>query len=309
MAKSVIITCAITGGIHTPTMSEHLPITPSQIAQASVEAAEAGAAIIHLHARNPENGKPDPNPDLFMDFLPRIKQQSNAVLNVSTGGGLGMTREERLRAAVRASPEMASLNVGSLNFGIFPMMAKYKDWKHDWEPKFLEMTKDFIFRNTFADIEYVIKELGEGHGTRFEFECYDLGHLYNLAWIVEQGWVKPPFFVQMVFGILGGVGADLDNLMHMHTIAEKLFGGSYEWSVLAAGRHQMPFATQAALLGGNLRVGMEDSLYIGPGQKTTSNAEQVKKIRTIVENLGRTVATPDEARQRLGLKGGSEVNF
>lgn len=309
MAKSVIITCATTGGIHTPTMSEHLPITPSEIAQASVEAAEAGAAIIHLHARNPDNGKPDPNPDLFMDFLPRIKQQSDAVLNVSTGGGLGMTREERLRAAVKASPEMASLNVGSLNFGIFPMMAKYKEWKFDWEPKFLEMTKDFIFRNTFADIEYVIKELGEGHGTKFEFECYDLGHLYNLAWIVEQGWVKPPFFVQMVFGILGGVGADLDNLMHMHTIAEKLFGGSYEWSVLAAGRHQMPFATQAALLGGNLRVGMEDSLYIGPGQKAMSNAEQVRKIRAIVENLGRTVATPDEARQRLGLKGASEVNF
>ncbi|RWN01017.1 MAG: 3-keto-5-aminohexanoate cleavage protein [Mesorhizobium sp.] len=309
MAKSVIITCATTGGIHTPTMSEHLPITPSEIAQASVEAAEAGAAIIHLHARNPENGKPDPNPDLFMDFLPRIKQRSNAVLNVSTGGGLGMTREERLRAAVRASPEMASLNVGSLNFGIFPMLAKYKDWKHDWEPQFLEMTKDFIFRNTFADIEYVIKELGEGHGTKFEFECYDLGHLYNLAWIVEQGWVKPPFFVQMVFGILGGVGPDLDNLMHMHTIAEKLFGGDYEWSVLAAGRHQMPFATQAALLGGNLRVGMEDSLYIGPGQKATSNAEQVQKIRAIVENLGRTVATPEEARQRLGLKGVSEVNF
>ncbi|CDX37075.1 conserved hypothetical protein [Mesorhizobium sp. ORS 3359] len=309
MAKSVIITCATTGGIHTPTMSEYLPITPSEIAQASVGAAEAGAAIIHLHARNPENGKPDPNPDLFMDFLPRIKQQSNAVLNVSTGGGLGMTREERLRAAVRASPEMASLNVGSLNFGIFPMLAKYNDWKHDWEPKFLEMTKDFIFRNTFADIEYVIKELGEGHGTKFEFECYDLGHLYNLAWIVEQGWVKPPFFVQMVFGILGGVGPDLDNLMHMHTIAEKLFRGSYEWSVLAAGRHQMTFATQAALLGGNLRVGLEDSLYIGPGQKATSNAEQVQKIRTIVENLGRSVATPDEARQRLGLKGGSEVNF
>ncbi len=309
MAKSVIITCATTGGIHTPTMSEHLPITPSEIAQASVEAAEAGAAIIHLHARNPENGKPDPNPDLFMDFLPRIKQQSNAVLNVSTGGGLGMTREERLRAAVRASPEMASLNVGSLNFGIFPMLAKYKDWKHEWEPKFLEMTKDFIFRNTFADIEYVIKELGDDHGTKFEFECYDLGHLYNLAWIVEQGWVKPPFFIQMVFGILGGVGPDLDNLMHMHTIAEKLFGGSYEWSVLAAGRHQMPFATQAALLGGNLRVGMEDSLYIGPGQKATSNAAQVRKIRGIVENLGRGIATPDEARQRLGLKGGSEVKF
>ncbi|KUM24383.1 3-keto-5-aminohexanoate cleavage protein [Mesorhizobium loti] len=309
MAKSVIITCATTGGIHTPTMSEYLPITPTEIAQASVEAAEAGAAIIHLHARNPENGKPDPSPELFMDFLPRIKQQSNAVLNVSTGGGLGMTREERLRAAVKASPEMASLNVGSLNFGIFPMMAKYKDWKHDWEPKFLEMTKDFIFRNTFADIEYVIKELGDGHGTKFEFECYDLGHLYNLAWIVEQGWVKPPFFVQMVFGILGGVGADLDNLMHMHTIAEKLFGGSYEWSVLAAGRHQMPFATQAALLGGNLRVGLEDSLYIGPGEKAKSNADQVRKVRQIVENLGRTIATADEARQRLGLKGASEVSF
>lgn len=309
MAKSVIITCATTGGIHTPTMSEHLPITPSQIAQASVEAAEAGAAIIHLHARNPENGRPDPNPDLFMEFLPRIKQQSNAVLNVSTGGGLGMTREERLRAAVRASPEMASLNVGSLNFGIFPMLSRYKEWKHDWEPEFLEMTRDFIFKNTFADIEYVIRELGDGHGTKFEFECYDLGHLYNLAWIIDQGWVKPPFFVQMVFGILGGVGPDLDNLMHMHTIAEKLFGGSYEWSVLAAGRHQMPFATQAALLGGNLRVGLEDSLYIGPGQKATSNAEQVTKIRQIVENLGRTVATPDEARQRLGLKGASEVKF
>lgn len=309
MAKSVIITCAPTGGIHTPTMSEHLPITPTEIAQASIEAAEAGAAIIHLHARNPENGKPDPSPDLFMDFLPRIKQSCNAVLNVTTGGGLGMTREERLRAAVRASPEMASLNMGSMNFGIFPMLQKYDNWKHAWEPEFLEMTKDFIFRNTFSDIEYALKELGDGHGTRFEFECYDLGHLYNLAWVVEQGWVKPPFFVQMVFGILGGVGPDLDNLVHMHTIADKLFGDDYEWSVLAAGRHQMPFITQSALLGGNLRVGMEDSLYIGPGQKAKSSAEQVRKIRSIVENLGRTVATPDEARQRLGLKGGDQVGF
>ena len=309
MAKSVIITCAPTGGIHTPTMSEHLPITPTQIAEASIEAAEAGAAIIHLHARNPETGQPDPNPDLFMEFLPRIRQACNAILNVSTGGGLGMTREERLRAATRASPEMASLNVGSMNFGIFPMRQRYSDWKHAWEPQFLEMTRDFIFRNTFADIEYVVKELGEGHGTRFEFECYDLGHLYNLAWLVDQGWVKPPFFVQMVFGILGGVGADLDNLMHMHTIADKLFGTQYEWSVLAAGRHQMPFATQSALLGGNLRVGMEDSLYIGPGEKATSNAQQVRKIRSIVENLGLKVATADEARRRLGLKGGDRVAF
>jgi len=309
MSKSVIITCAPTGGIHTPTMSEHLPITPSQIAQASIEAAEAGAAIIHLHARNPENGRPDPDPALFMEFLPRIKQACSAVLNISTGGGLGMSREERIMAATRSSPEMASLNVGSMNFGIFPMLQKYKDWKYDWEPQFLEMTRDFIFRNSFADMEYMIKELGEGHGTKFEFECYDLGHLYNLAWLVDQGWVKPPFFVQMVFGILGGVGADLDNLMHMHTIANKLFGSDYEWSVLAAGRYQLPFTTGAALLGGNLRVGMEDSLYIGPGEKAVSSAQQVRKIRTIIENLGLKIASAQEARVRLGLKGGDRVNF
>ncbi|WP_296747399.1 3-keto-5-aminohexanoate cleavage protein [Mesorhizobium sp.] len=309
MSKPVIITCAPTGGIHTPTMSEHLPITPSEIAKASIDAAEAGAAIIHLHARNPETGKPDPRPELFQDFLPRIKQSCNAVLNITTGGGLGMTREERLRAASAVSPEMASMNMGSMNFGIFPMLDKYSNWKHDWEPEFLAMTRDFIFRNTFGDIEYSLRELGEAHGTRFEFECYDLGHLYNLAWVVDQGWVKPPFFVQMVFGILGGVGADLDNLVHMHTIAEKLFGNDYEWSVLAAGRHQLPFTTQAALLGGNLRVGMEDSLYIGPGQKATSSAEQVRKIRSIVENLGRTIATPDEARTRLALKGANSVAF
>ncbi|MEM6677737.1 MAG: 3-keto-5-aminohexanoate cleavage protein [Pseudomonadota bacterium] len=309
MAKPVIITCAPTGGIHTPSMSPHLPITPSEIAAASIEAAEAGASIIHLHARNPEDGRPDPDPDLFMQFLPRIKQATDAVMNVSTGGGLGMTREERLRAALRASPEMASMNMGSMNFGIFPMLQKYQDWQHAWEPDFLEMTRDFIFRNTFADIEYAMKELGEAHGTRFEFECYDLGHLYNLAWVVDQGWVEPPFFVQMVFGILGGVGADLDNLMHMHTIAEKLFGDAYEWSVLGAGRHQMPFVTQSAMLGGNVRVGLEDSLYIGPGQKAVSNAEQVRKIRSILEALGHSIATPTEARARLGLKGADQVAF
>ena len=309
MAKSVIITCAPTGGIHTPTMSPHLPITPEDIATAAIEAAEAGAAVIHLHARNPETGQPDPRPELFLDFMRRISAQSNAVLNVSTGGGLGMSREERLRAAVATSPEMASLNVGSLNFGIFPMLEKYTQWKHDWEPEFLEMTRDFIFKNTFADLEYVVKELGHGHGTKFEFECYDLGHLYNLAWLIDQGWLEPPFFVQMVFGVLGGVGVDLDNLQHMHTIAEKLFGDDYEWSVLAAGRHQMPFATQAAMLGGNLRVGMEDSLFIGPGELTPSNAAQVTKIRGIIESLGHTVATPDEARQRLALKGADRVTF
>jgi uncharacterized protein (DUF849 family) len=290
-------------------MSPHLPITPEEIAAAAVEAASAGAAVIHLHARNPETGQPDPRPELFLDFMGRIKAESDAVLNVSTGGGLGMSREERLRAAVATSPEMASLNVGSLNFGLFPMLEKYSQWKHEWEPAFLEMTRDFIFKNTFADLEYVVKELGQGHGTRFEFECYDLGHLYNLAWLIDQGWIEPPFFVQMVFGVLGGVGADLDNRQHMHTIAEKLFGDSYEWSVLAAGRHQMSFATQAAMLGGNLRVGMEDSLFIGPGELTPSNAAQVTKIRGIVESLGHTVATPDEARRRLGLKGADRVTF
>ena len=309
MAKSVIITCAPTGGIHTPTMSPYLPITPDEIATAAIDASKAGASIIHLHARDPSNGRPDPDPELFMQFLPVIKEASDAVINVSTGGGLGMSIEERLAAATKASPEMASLNMGSLNFGIFPMLEKYSNWKHNWEPDFLEMTRDFIFPNTFKTIEHTLKELGEGHGTRFEFECYDLGHLYNLAWFVDKGMVKPPFFIQMVFGILGGVGADLDNLMHMHTIADKLFGDDYEWSVLAAGRHQMSFATQSAMLGGNLRVGLEDSLYIGPGELAKSNADQVTKIRSIIENLGHTVATPSEARERLALKGSSNVKF
>ena len=309
MAKSVIITCAATGGIHTPTMSPYLPVTPSEIATAAIDAAEAGASIIHLHARDPETGKPDPRPETFMQFLPVIKQATDAVINISTGGGLGMTIEERLMAATTASPEMASMNMGSMNFGIFPLLEKYSEWKHDWEPEFLEKTRDFIFPNTFATIEYGLKTLGEGHGTRFEFECYDLGHLYNLAWFVDKGMVKPPFFIQMVFGIMGGVGADLDNLMHMHTIADRLFGDQYEWSVLAAGRHQMPFATQSAMLGGNLRVGLEDSLYIGRGELAKSNAEQVSKIRSIIENLGLTVATPAEARERLALKGGDRVKF
>ncbi len=310
MPKSVIITCAPTGGIHTPTMSPHLPITPSEIARAAIEAAEAGASIIHLHARDPETGKPDPRPETFMQFLPVIKQSTDAVVNVSTGGGLGMTMDERLRAATTASPEMASLNMGSMNFGIFPLLEKYSDWKHEWEPAFLEMTRDFIFPNTFATIEYALKELGEGHGTRFEFECYDLSHLYNVKWFVDKGLIKPPFFIQMVFGILGGMGAELDHMVHLHHTADRLFGPeNYEWSVLAAGRHQMPFATQSAMLGGNLRVGLEDSLYIGKGELATSNAEQVRKIRSIVENLGLDVATPAEARKRLALKGGDRVKF
>lgn len=309
MAKSVIITCAVTGGIHTPTMSPHLPVTPDEIASSAVEASEAGAAIIHLHARNPQSGKPDPSPETFMKFLPRIKQGCGSVMNISTGGGLGMTREERISAAMTAGPEMASLNVGSMNFGLFPALDKFSEWKHPWEPEYLEMTRDFIFRNTFKDIEFILKELSGAHGTRFEFECYDLGHLYNLAWVIDQKWLEPPFFIQMVFGVLGGAGAELDNLVHMNRVAERLFGGSYEWSVLAAGRHQMPFATTAAMLGGNLRVGLEDSLYAGPGRLAESNAQQVSQIRSIVEGLGMQIASPDEARSRLALKGGDKVAF
>ena len=310
MPRSVIVTCAPTGGIHTPTMSEHLPVTPAEIARASIDAAEAGASIIHLHARDPETGKPDPRPETFRQFLPVIKQSSDAVINISTGGGLGMTMDERLAAANSASPEMASLNMGSMNFGIFPMLERYKEWKFDWEPEFLSMTRDFIFPNTFATIEYALKELGEKHGTKFEFECYDLGHLYNVKWFVDQGMIKPPFFIQFVLGILGGAGADLENLQHLNRVADKLFGPeNYEWSVLGAGRQQMNMATQAALLGGNLRVGLEDSLYIGRGELAVSNAQQVEKIRTIVEALGLEVASPDEARERLGLKGGDKVAF
>ncbi len=309
MTKPVIISCAVTGAIHTPTMSPHLPITSNEIVESAVGAAAEGASILHLHARDPETGRPDPSAESFMRFLPRIKQNGDAVLNITTGGGLGMTLDERLRAAKAASPEMASLNCGSMNFGLFPLLGKFDSWKFEWEPKFLESTRDFIFKNTFADIEYILKTLGQEHGTRFEFECYDLGHLYNLAWVVDQGWVDPPFYIQLIFGVMGGAGADIDNLIHNHRIAQRLFGGDFEWSVLAAGRHQMKFATQAALMGGNLRVGLEDSLYIGPGKKAESNAEQVKLIRSIIESLGLTVATPDETRLRLGLKGTGRVGF
>jgi len=308
-AKSVIITCAVTGGIHTPSMSPHLPITPQQIASEAIAASEAGASIIHLHARNAEDGRPAHDPDVFMEFLPVIKQSTNAVVNISTGGGLGMTLDQRLAAARRASPEMASLNMGSLNFGLFPLLDKYKTFKHEWEPEFLAMTNDFIFKNTFKDIEYVLKDLGEGHGTKFEMECYDLGHLYNVAHFVDRGLIKPPFFLQLIYGILGGAGAEIDNLVHMNSVADRLFGDDYEWSVLAAGKNQMGFASTAGLLGGNVRVGLEDSLYIGRGQLAESNADQVAKIKRIVEDLSLTVATPDEARQRLALKGGDQVGF
>ena len=295
-SSKVIITCAITGGIHTPTMSDALPCTPSEIAEQAIAAAEAGASILHLHARDPKDGRPTPDPDVFMQFLPRIKQSTDAVINITTGGSLNMTVEDRLAAPLRTKPEMCSLNMGSMNFALFPLADRYKTWKHDWEERYLRATDDFIFRNTFRDIARIIELLNKGHGTRFEHECYDIGHLYNLAYFVEKKLVEPPFFVQSIFGILGGIGADWDNLHFMRRTADKLFGTDYVWSVLAAGRHQLPFVTQAAMMGGNVRVGLEDNLYIGRGKLASSNAEQVAKVRRILEELGHEIATPEEAR-------------
>ena len=307
--RKVIITCAVTGSIHTPTMSPHLPLTPDEVAKDAIAAAEAGAAILHLHARDPKDGRPTPSPDVFMEFLPRIKQASNAVVNITTGGGHGMTLAERLAAPLRARPEMCSLNMGSMNFGLYPMLDRYKEFKHEWERKHLENSRDFIFRNTFKDIEEVLKTLGEGPGVKFEFECYDVGPLYTLAHFVERGLIKPPFFVQTIFGILGGIGPDLENVDHMKRIADKLFGEDYYWSILAAGRFQMPFLTHAATMGANVRVGLEDSLWLGRGQLAKSNADQVAKIRRIIEELSMEIATPDEARKMLALKGGDAVGF
>lgn len=307
--RKVIITCATTGSIHTPTMSPHLPVTPTEIAEQSIAAAEAGASIIHLHARDPENGRPTPDPDVFMQFLPRIKEASNCIVNVTTGGGHGMTLAERLAAPLRAKPEMCSLNMGSMNFGLYPMLKRFPEFKYEWEREHLENSRDFIFRNTFKDIEGVVKQLGEGCGTRFEFECYDVGHLYNLAHVLDLGLVKPPLFVQTIFGILGGIGADHDNLVHMRHIADKLFGNDYHWSVLAGGRHQLPFVTMSAIMGGNVRVGLEDSLYAGKGKLATSSAEQVSIVRSILENLSLEIASPDEVREMLALKGADQVSF
>jgi uncharacterized protein (DUF849 family) len=301
-ARKVIITCAVTGSIHTPTMSPHLPVTPEEIAAEAIAAAEAGAAILHLHARDPDDGRPTPDPAVFKAFVPAIRDATDAVINITTGGGAHMTLDERMAAAVALEPEMCSLNMGSMNFGIYPMAAKYDNWKHDWEKPFLESTDDFVFRNTFSDIERVVGTLG-ATGARFEFECYDVGHLYNLAHMLERGVVRPPLFVQTVFGILGGIGPDVENLVHMRRTADRLFGDDYQWSVLGAGRHQMNFATMGAIMGGNVRVGLEDSLYAGRGRLATGNAEQVTKIRRILDDLSLEIATPDEARELLALKG------
>ncbi|MDZ7747823.1 MAG: 3-keto-5-aminohexanoate cleavage protein [Halofilum sp. (in: g-proteobacteria)] len=309
MPRKAIITCAVTGSVHTPTMSEYLPVTPEQIAEQAIGAAAAGAAILHLHARDPADGRPSPDPEVFMRFLPRIRAATDAVVNISTGGGMPMTVHDRMQAALRAQPEMASLNMGTMNFGLYPVAARYREWKYEWEPGFLESSRDFVFKNTFADIETLLAELGEGCGTRFEFECYDVGHLYTLAHFLERGLVQPPLFVQFVLGILGGIGGDADNLAFMKRTADKLFGDAYRFSVLGAGRHQVPLATMGATMGGNVRVGLEDNLFIEKGVLARSNAEEVEKIRAILEGLSLEVATPAEAREMLGLKGGDQVAF
>lgn len=304
----VVITCAITGSIHTPTMTPHLPITPDQIASEAIAAAEAGAAILHLHARDPGTGKPDQTPEAFARFLPRIKQGSNAAINITTGGSPYMTVEERVRPAAQFKPEVASLNMGSMNFGLFPLLDKYSEFKHDWERQHLEGTRDMVFRNSFKDIEYVLETCYE-NGTRFEFECYDISHLYNLKHFADRGLVKPPFFIQSVFGILGGIGAHPEDVSHMKRTADRLFGSDFRWSVLGAGAAQLRVAAQAASMGGNVRVGLEDSIWAGRGVLAKSNADQVKLARKIIEGLGLEVATPDEAREILSLKGGDQVNF
>jgi uncharacterized protein (DUF849 family) len=308
MSRKVIVTCAVTGSIHTPSMSPHLPVTADEIAEAAIGAAEAGAAIVHLHARNPVDGRPDQTPEAFRPFLQRIRQQSGVVVNITTGGAATMTIEERVRPAAVFKPEVASLNMGSMNFGLYPMLERFQSFKHDWEKPYLEGSRERIFKNTFADIEYILRTCAE-NGTRFEIECYDIGHLYTLAHFVERKVVEPPLFVQSVFGILGGIGPHPEDVAHMKRTADRLFGDAYRWSVLGAGRHQLPIAAMSAAMGGNVRVGLEDSLWLGRGRLAESNAAQVRQVRGIIEGLGLELATPDEAREILGLKGGDRVDF
>ena len=306
--RKVIITCAVTGSIHTPTMSKFLPITPKEIADAAIGAAEAGAAIVHLHARNVKDGSPTQDPNLFREFLPTIKAKSNVVINLTTGGAATMTTQERLQPALQLKPEVASLNMGSMNFGLYPMVDRYKNFQHQWELDYLEGSRDRVFKNTYKDIEYILSSCSD-NDTRFELECYDISHLYNLAHFVDRGIVKTPFFVQSVFGIMGGIGGHPEDILHMKRSADRLFGNDYVWSVLGAGRNQIPVATMSAAMGGNVRVGLEDSLWDGPGKLAQTNAAQVKRVRTIIEALSLEVATPDEARAMLKLKGGDNVAF
>jgi len=307
-SRKVIITCAVTGSIHTPSMSPHLPVTPSEIARAAVDAAAAGAAIVHLHARDPVDGSPSQDPALFRQFLPEIARQSDVVINITTGGAPTMTVEERLQPALQLKPEVASLNMGSMNFGLFPMLGRYRDFKYPWERPYLEGSDERIFKNTFRDIRYILESCA-GNGTRFEIECYDIGHLYTAAHFLDRGVVKPPLFIQSVFGILGGIGAHPEDVMHMRRTADRLFGDQYLWSVLGAGRNQMSVAALSAAVGGHVRVGLEDSLWDGPGRLADSNAAQVRRVRSILDGLSLEIATPDEARQMLQLKGRGAVGF
>ncbi|WP_417282671.1 3-keto-5-aminohexanoate cleavage protein [Comamonas sp.] len=306
--SKVIVTCAITGGIHTPSMSPYLPITPQQIEDEAVAAAEAGAAIVHLHARLPENGKPSQDPALFRQFLPQIAQRSDAIINLTTGGAPNMLVEERLQPALELKPEVASLNMGSMNFGLYPMLARQKEFKHDWERPYLEGSEDRVFRNTFKEIQYILESCAD-NGTRFEIECYDTSHLYTAAHFIDRGILKAPFFIQSVFGLLGGIGTHPDDVMHMRRTAERLFGNDYYWSVLGAGRSQMPLASMSASMGGNVRVGLEDSLWDGPGRLATSNAQQVTRIVQILRGMNLEIATPQETRDMLQLKGKNAVAF
>ena len=308
MANKVIITCAVTGAIHTPSMSPHLPISPDEIAEAAIGAAKAGAAIVHLHAREPKDGRPTQDPKMFMQFLPKIKAASDVVINLTTGGAPTMTIEDRLQPALQLKPEVASLNMGSMNFGLYEMIPRVQEWKYDWEKPYLAGSDDRIFKNTFKDIAYILQSCSN-NDTRFEIECYDVGHLYTAAHFLDRGLVKPPLFIQSVFGIRGGIGPHPEDVLHMRRTADRLFGDQYQWSVLGGGRNQMYIATQSAVMGGNVRVGLEDSLWIGKGQLAKTNADQVSKIRRILEELGLEVATPDDARKILKLKGKSNVNF
>ena len=306
--RKVIITCAVTGAIHTPTMSQYLPVTPQEIADGAIGAAKAGAAIVHLHARMPSDGRPTQDPEMFKQFLPKIKAAADVVINLTTGGAPTMSVEERLQPALKLKPEVASLNMGSMNFGLYEMLGRYKEFKYDWEKPYLAGSDERIFKNTFKDIAYILQSCS-GNDTRFEIECYDIGHLYTAAHFLDRGLVKPPLFIQSVFGIRGGIGPHPEDVLHMKRTADRLFGDDYQWSVLGAGRNQMYIATQSAVMGGNVRVGLEDSLWIGKGQLAKSNAEQVSKIRRILEELGLQVATPEDARQILKLKGKNNVGF
>jgi uncharacterized protein (DUF849 family) len=307
-ARKVIVTCAVTGSIHTPSMSPYLPVTPKEIAEAAIGAAEAGAAIVHLHARDPVDGRPTQDPKWFREFAGEIRRRSDVVLNFTTGGAATMTIDERLRPALELKPEVASLNMGSMNFGLFPMLGRYKHLKHEWEREYLAGSDDRIFKNTFKDIAKILTSCAQNR-TRFEIECYDIGHLYTARHFLAEGLVQPPLFIQSVFGILGGIGPHPDDVMHMKRTADRLFGNQYQWSVLGAGRNQMPIAAQAAAMGGNVRVGLEDSLWLGPGKLAETNAAQVRNVVRIIEGLGLEVATPDDAREILKLKGGDQVGF